>query len=173
MLLKIDTASQNYLCTIRGLSSVVPVLQSNSITIEEFHHSLQDVTNFPLRPFVVPFLRAHLPLLQRELSNLARLAKQVSPLSSWEPVYAIAGCTELARLFCALSYTNPVIWKWWIFRIWGKTLFIGYQIFVKPSWRHIEYRQKALEHSNPTCTLLRTVNAINCSVNELTFQIQH
>jgi hypothetical protein len=54
------------------------VLQSNSITIEEFHHSLQDVTNFPLRPFVVPFLRAHLPLLQRELSNLARLAKQVS-----------------------------------------------------------------------------------------------
>ena len=54
------------------------MLQSNNITIEEFHHSLQDVTNFPLRPFVVPFLRAHLPLLQRELSNLARLAKQVS-----------------------------------------------------------------------------------------------
>ncbi|XP_068082954.1 protein CBFA2T1 [Anabrus simplex] len=51
-------------------------LVSNSITIEEFHHSLQDVTNFPLRPFVVPFLRAHLPLLQRELNSLARLAKQ-------------------------------------------------------------------------------------------------
>jgi len=66
------------LCDGWVLNLVLSVLQSNSITIEEFHHSLQDVTNFPLRPFVVPFLRAHLPLLQRELSNLARLAKQVS-----------------------------------------------------------------------------------------------
>lgn len=66
------------LCDGRVLNMVLSVLQSNSITIEEFHHSLQDVTNFPLRPFVVPFLRAHLPLLQRELNNLARLAKQVS-----------------------------------------------------------------------------------------------
>ena len=76
------------LCEGWVLNLVLSVLQSNSITIEEFHHSLQDVTNFPLRPFVVPFLRAHLPLLQRELSNLARLAKQVSAafavLSVWE-----------------------------------------------------------------------------------------
>ncbi|XP_069687632.1 protein CBFA2T3-like isoform X2 [Periplaneta americana] len=56
--------------------ALVLSLVSSSISIEEFHHSLQDVTNFPLRPFVVPFLRAHLPLLQRELGSLARLAKQ-------------------------------------------------------------------------------------------------
>lgn len=53
-------------------------LQNNTLTVEEFHHSLQDVTNFPLRPFVLPFLRAYLPPLQRELSTQARLAKQVS-----------------------------------------------------------------------------------------------
>lgn len=53
-------------------------LQSSNLSVEEFHHSLQDVTNFPLRPFVLPFLRAHLPLLQREIHNLARASKQVS-----------------------------------------------------------------------------------------------
>ncbi|CAG7785086.1 unnamed protein product, partial [Allacma fusca] len=53
---------------------------SGHLSIEEFHHSLQEVTSFPLRPFVLPFLRAHLPLLQREISHLARIAKQ-TPLS--------------------------------------------------------------------------------------------
>lgn len=52
-------------------------LQSSNLSIEEFHHSLQDVTNFPLRPFVLPFLRTHLPLLQREVHALARANKQV------------------------------------------------------------------------------------------------
>lgn len=52
--------------------------QSSNLSIEEFHHSLQDVTNFPLRPFVLPFLRTHLPLLQREVHALARASKQVS-----------------------------------------------------------------------------------------------
>jgi hypothetical protein len=51
--------------------------QSSNLSIEEFHHSLQDVTNFPLRPFVLPFLRTHLPLLQREIHALARANKQV------------------------------------------------------------------------------------------------
>lgn len=51
--------------------------QSSNLSIEEFHHSLQDVTNFPLRPFVLPFLRAHLPLLQREIQAMARGNKQV------------------------------------------------------------------------------------------------
>ncbi|KAK9758511.1 NHR2 domain like [Popillia japonica] len=54
---------------------------SSNLSIEEFHHSLQDVTNFPLRPFVLPFLRAHLPLLQREVHALARTNKQ-SPLQA-------------------------------------------------------------------------------------------
>ncbi|XP_066157563.1 protein CBFA2T3 isoform X2 [Euwallacea fornicatus] len=58
------------------VKSLVLNLVSSNLTIEEFHHSLQDVTNFPLRPFVLPFLRTHMPLLQREVHTLARLNKQ-------------------------------------------------------------------------------------------------
>lgn len=71
------------------------------MSIEEFHAKLQEATNFPLRPFVIPFLKVrekfcaspfpssfclnssyfnllqtNLPLLQRELLHCARLAKQ-------------------------------------------------------------------------------------------------
>ncbi|GJQ86952.1 hypothetical protein Trydic_g5168 [Trypoxylus dichotomus] len=53
--------------------SLVLSLVSSNLSIEEFHHSLQDVTNFPLRPFVLPFLRAHLPILQREVHGLASI----------------------------------------------------------------------------------------------------
>ncbi|KAK9873850.1 hypothetical protein WA026_002207 [Henosepilachna vigintioctopunctata] len=58
------------------VKSLVLNLVSSNLSIEEFHHSLQDVTNFPLRPFVLPFLRTHLPLLQREAQALARANKQ-------------------------------------------------------------------------------------------------
>ncbi|KAM5263914.1 protein CBFA2T3 isoform 2-T2 [Ctenodactylus gundi] len=51
-------------------------LVNSTLTIEEFHSKLQEATNFPLRPFVIPFLKANLPLLQRELLYCARLAKQ-------------------------------------------------------------------------------------------------
>ncbi|XP_046290337.1 protein CBFA2T3 isoform X2 [Marmota monax] len=51
-------------------------LVNSTLTIEEFHAKLQEATNFPLRPFVIPFLKANLPLLQRELLHSARLAKQ-------------------------------------------------------------------------------------------------
>uniref|UniRef100_UPI00398ED0A0 protein CBFA2T1 isoform X2 n=1 Tax=Pristiophorus japonicus TaxID=55135 RepID=UPI00398ED0A0 len=51
-------------------------LVNSTRTIEEFHSKLQEATNFPLRPFVIPFLKANLPLLQRELLHCARLAKQ-------------------------------------------------------------------------------------------------
>lgn len=51
-------------------------LVNSTRTIEEFHSKLQEATNFPLRPFVIPFLKANLPLLQRELFHCARLAKQ-------------------------------------------------------------------------------------------------
>ncbi|MED6241486.1 Protein cbfa2t2, partial [Ataeniobius toweri] len=49
---------------------------NSTVTIEEFHSRLQEATNFPLRPFVIPFLKANLPLLQRELLHCARAAKQ-------------------------------------------------------------------------------------------------
>ncbi|XP_067158461.1 protein CBFA2T3 isoform X4 [Apteryx mantelli] len=51
-------------------------LVNSTLTIEEFHTKLQEATNFPLRPFVIPFLKANLPLLQRELLHCARMAKQ-------------------------------------------------------------------------------------------------
>ncbi|KAJ4428185.1 hypothetical protein ANN_24200, partial [Periplaneta americana] len=77
--------------------ALVLSLVSSSISIEEFHHSLQDVTNFPLRPFVVPFLRAHLPLLQRELGSLARLAKQVS-IRPFPLICSLSNFYHLARI---------------------------------------------------------------------------
>lgn len=53
------------------------LLQCNVITIEEFHTNLQDATNFPLRPFVLPFLKNYIPILQKELVTQAKIAKQV------------------------------------------------------------------------------------------------
>ncbi|XP_078462941.1 protein CBFA2T3-like [Lampetra planeri] len=50
-------------------------VQNSTLSIEDFHGKLQEATNFPLRPFVIPFLKANLPLLQRELLHCARLAK--------------------------------------------------------------------------------------------------
>ncbi|XP_060694297.1 protein CBFA2T1 [Hemiscyllium ocellatum] len=51
-------------------------LVNSTWTIEEFHSKLQEATNFPLRPFVIPFLKANLPLLQQELIHCTRLTKQ-------------------------------------------------------------------------------------------------
>lgn len=34
--------------------------QNSTLTIEEFHAKLQEATNFPLRPFVIPFLKVSL-----------------------------------------------------------------------------------------------------------------
>ena len=42
-------------------------LVNSTISIEDFHNRLQETTNFPLRPFVIPFLKVNLPLLQQEL----------------------------------------------------------------------------------------------------------
>lgn len=33
--------------------------QNSTLTIEEFHSKLQEATNFPLRPFVIPFLKVN------------------------------------------------------------------------------------------------------------------
>ncbi|XP_039264825.2 protein CBFA2T2-like isoform X2 [Styela clava] len=53
-------------------------LVTGTITIESFHDRLQDATNFPLRPFVVPFLKSTLPILQGELLRNAQAAKMTT-----------------------------------------------------------------------------------------------
>jgi hypothetical protein len=54
-------------------------LQNSSISTEEFHQKIQEITNYPLRPYVIPFLKLHLPILQTDLVHYARLAK-MSPV---------------------------------------------------------------------------------------------
>lgn len=58
--------------------ALVLSLASGNISSEEFKLAVQDATNFPLRPYVLPFLKSHIPLLQRELTVLARASNQVS-----------------------------------------------------------------------------------------------
>jgi hypothetical protein len=36
------------------------VLKNNALSVEEFHGKLQAATNFPLRPFALPFLKVKL-----------------------------------------------------------------------------------------------------------------
>ena len=50
--------------------------QAGTVTVNDFHQVLQDVTNFPLRPFVLPFLKANIPLLSREITALAAITNQ-------------------------------------------------------------------------------------------------
>ncbi|XP_048873985.1 protein CBFA2T2-like isoform X2 [Brienomyrus brachyistius] len=59
-----------------NVRSLVLALVNSTVTIEEFHSRLQEATNFPLRPFVIPFLKANLPLLQRELLRCSHATKQ-------------------------------------------------------------------------------------------------
>lgn len=59
-----------------SVKSLIFNLACNTISIEEFHNNLQDVTNFPLRPFVLPFLKTHIPILQKEITMQAKLTKQ-------------------------------------------------------------------------------------------------
>ncbi|KAJ1078603.1 hypothetical protein K5549_000785 [Capra hircus] len=56
--------------------TLVLALVNSTVTVEEFHCKLQEATNFPLCPFVIPFLKANLPLLQLELLHCPWAAKQ-------------------------------------------------------------------------------------------------
>lgn len=52
------------------------LLQNSTLSIEDFHQRIQDITRYPLRPYVVSFLRLHLPILQSEVERAARLSSQ-------------------------------------------------------------------------------------------------
>ncbi|XP_023246944.1 protein CBFA2T3-like [Copidosoma floridanum] len=59
-----------------SVRSLVLGLLSGSMSAEEFHSALQDATNFPLRGFVLPYLKHCLPSLQRDLNAAARADNQ-------------------------------------------------------------------------------------------------
>uniref|UniRef100_A0A671S2Y6 Protein CBFA2T2-like n=1 Tax=Sinocyclocheilus anshuiensis TaxID=1608454 RepID=A0A671S2Y6_9TELE len=42
-----------------SVRNLVLALVNSTVTIEEFHSRLQEATNFPLRPFVIPFLKVN------------------------------------------------------------------------------------------------------------------
>lgn len=49
--------------------------QNSTTSIENFLSRIEEITRFPVRPYVVPFLRLHLPVLQAELANSAAALK--------------------------------------------------------------------------------------------------
>ena len=49
--------------------------QNSNLTIEEFHSKLQEATNFPLRPFVIPFLKVLLSSLVWKLFSNHTVAR--------------------------------------------------------------------------------------------------
>lgn len=51
--------------------------QSGGLSTEAFKQALQESVNFPLRPYVLPFLKSHIPVLKRDLANLAKASNQV------------------------------------------------------------------------------------------------
>lgn len=51
--------------------------QSGGISIDEFRIALQEAINLPLRPHVIPLLKNHISLLQREIVALSRATNQV------------------------------------------------------------------------------------------------
>ncbi|XP_072568967.1 protein CBFA2T2 isoform X2 [Paramormyrops kingsleyae] len=78
-----------------NVHNLVLALVNSTVTIEEFHSRLQEATNFPLRPFVIPFLKANLPLLQRELLRCSHATKQTPAqhLSQPEHLHRNTGLT--------------------------------------------------------------------------------
>lgn len=58
--------------------ALVISLGSGGISIDEFRMALQEAINLPLRPYVIPLLKTHISLLQREIAALARATNQVS-----------------------------------------------------------------------------------------------
>ncbi|KAA8585872.1 hypothetical protein FQN60_007441, partial [Etheostoma spectabile] len=92
-------------------------LVNSTLTIEEFHSKLQEATNFPLRPFVIPFLKVDISICSyyRSLSFpspfLARCLILVSShFGAFNASYHMANLPLLQRelLHCArLAKQNP------------------------------------------------------------------
>ncbi|EDV28244.1 uncharacterized protein TRIADDRAFT_53660 [Trichoplax adhaerens] len=68
---------------VRG---IILDLVNAALSVDEFQHKLQDITNFPIRQFVAQFLRSTIPLLRQELSECAQLSIRPS-LPSLNSIY--------------------------------------------------------------------------------------
>ncbi|XP_037888436.1 protein CBFA2T2 isoform X3 [Glossina fuscipes] len=58
------------------VKALVLSLGSGGISIDEFRLALQEAINLPLRSYVIPLLKNHITLLQREIAALARATNQ-------------------------------------------------------------------------------------------------
>lgn len=74
---------------VRGL---ILDLINAGLSVDEFQHKLQDVTNFPIRHFIAPFLQSTIPMLRQELSECTQLSMRPSipPLNS---IYSTSSAT--------------------------------------------------------------------------------
>jgi hypothetical protein len=81
--------------------------------VEEFQRALQAAFNFPLRPFVLPFLRAGIPAMQREVAALARIAKMVRVFILAAVLFACPSrqteCRELSNFPAHARLSNLVL----------------------------------------------------------------
>ncbi|XP_045540513.1 protein CBFA2T3 [Papilio machaon] len=79
------------------------------MSIEEFQAGVQECTNYPLRASVPGFLRALLPLAQRDLHARARRAKQ-TPLQyiRGHEYLVLEGCGEAADIFAHQHPMEPI-----------------------------------------------------------------
>ena len=81
-----------YECLVPEVEQGYFSFQNSTVTIEEFHCKLQEATNFPLRPFVIPFLKV---IVTRELLNVI-FYLNISSGSATDPCCVIkigAACT--------------------------------------------------------------------------------
>lgn len=95
-------------------------LQNSTLTIEEFHSKLQEATNFPLRPFVIPFLKVDMfkyASTEREGCLFVWSAQSGKHLASTDsrcaylcsrylfpaPLFAVRFCQPPPRLFISCS----------------------------------------------------------------------
>ena len=58
--------------------SLVLGLVNNHLSIEEFHAKLQEATNFPLRPFVIPFLKVYILIFIEQNIEINKITIKVT-----------------------------------------------------------------------------------------------
>ena len=99
------------------------LVQAGTISVGDFHHVLQEVTNFPLRPFVLPFLKANIPLLARDVAALALRAPPSASAASgcqstleylrYETSFKICNTFQTSLCIAGLTRGCSSTPEWW------------------------------------------------------------